>query len=112
MKKIILLYVIAFTLSACEGEKGVLPDGFELVGRDGRTHFAFLSEEHLGDRIFQREAGRVVCGEIFQHQDYCEVLMWSDKKDIPKSLPVINRTKVIGVFEMKDNEVQLKALRN
>jgi sarcosine oxidase delta subunit len=111
MRYLIIIAVI-LVFSACEKEKGKLPEGFEWVGRDGRTHFAYVHKEYIGDKIFQREAGRIVCGEMFQHQDYCEIFMWSNRNSIPKRLPVINRKEIIGIFEMKGETLKLKALKD
>ena len=102
---------VIFVLVSCDGGKGKLPQGFELVANEGRIHFMYVAEYQLGDRVAQREAGRIVCTEIFKQGDYCEIYMWSKKEDIPKSLPIINRRTMVGFYEMKKGVVKLKPLR-
>lgn len=108
-----LLLMMLFTLvvtTSCE-ERNTLDEGYEWISNEGRAHFIWVGEEHLGDKVSQRNAGRIICTKMFQHGDYCEVYMWSDKEDVPKGFPLINRRTMIGKFEMKNGEVKLNPLR-
>lgn len=109
MKFIVSFLAIIFLVS-CEEKKGKLPDGYELIGRDGRAHFAYVAKEHFGNKVLQREAGKTVCTEIYNHGDYCEVYMWSVKTDVPTKFPIINRTTIIGKFELKGDYMKLKPI--
>lgn len=116
MKKIfgILLLVIAVSaaLTSCDKKREPLPTGFKLMASDGRSHFLFVEEYQIGDRVAQREAGRIVCTVFNNHGDYCEVYMWRVMSDIPKKLPIINRKTMIGKYEMKNGRVDLNPLRD
>lgn len=78
---------------------------------DGRTHFVYVSEKFWGDRVEQKEAGRIICFKLYQHSDYCEVHFYSNKNDIPRKFPIINRTESIGVYEIKNGKEVFKLLK-
>lgn len=107
-----LVVSISTILISCDKKREPLPTGFQLIASDGRSHFLFVEEYQIGDRVAQREAGRIVCTVFNQHDDYCEVYMWRVKSDIPKKMPIINRKTMIGKYEMKDGRTELNPLRD
>ena len=109
MRVFVVLFTV-FLLISCKKDKGELPDGYEIIGKDGRAHFAYVAKKHFGNKVLQREAGKTVCTEIYNHADYCEVYMWSIKEDVPTKLPIINRSTIIGKFELKGETMKLKPL--
>ncbi|HCR85319.1 MAG TPA: hypothetical protein DIV86_01445 [Alphaproteobacteria bacterium] len=96
-------------LASCDGKEN-LPSGFELVSSDGISHFMYVDKVQYGDRVAQREAGRIVCTVYFQQEDYCDVYLWKSRDNIPNSLPIINRSEVIGVYRMRNGSAELKPL--
>jgi hypothetical protein len=109
IRNIGIFFILAILVS-CDGNKTSLPEGYELIATDGRTHFVHIDEDKLEDRIVQREVGKKICTELFNHEDYCEVYMWTDRAEIPTKLPIINRRSMIGVYEMKNGNVKHKPL--
>lgn len=111
MKYILSLFVVLFLVS-CDEKMETLDEGFEWIGNEGRSHFMYVAKSHYGDKVAQREAGKIVCTHMFKHEDYCEIYMWSTREDVPTSLPIINRRTMIGKFRMKNGEMILKPLRD
>ena len=81
---------------------------YEWVANDGRAHFIYVDEMHHGDKISQRQAGKVICTKMFKHSDYCEVYMWTKREDVPTKFPLINRRTIIGKYEMKKRRNEIK----
>jgi Tfp pilus assembly protein PilP len=108
MKKSLVLIAL-LVLVGCE-KKSQLPSGFELIGTDGNAHFVYVAPENYGEKVRQREAGRIICTEIFDNKDYCEVYYWKEKKDVPVKFPIVNRKTLIGLYKMKGEQITLKAL--
>lgn len=109
MKKITTLIMLLF-LVACGDEMPSLPKGYELVSADGHSYFVYITPEALGNKSEQRLVGKTVCVDMFKTPDYCEVWFWSNREEIPKKFPIINRKSIIGMYQMKGDKVKLKAL--
>jgi hypothetical protein len=113
MKKLLSLtlsFSVITLVAACGDNLPKLPDGFELVAADGNSYFVYIAPENIGNKRIQREAGKILCEEIVKTPEYCEVWYWSNKSEIPKKLPIINRKTIIGLYQMKGDQIKLKAL--
>ena len=80
------------------------------MATDGISHFVCVESSQLGDRVAQREAGRIVCTVMFDQNDYCDVYYWRSREDIPTKLPIVNRQSVIGVYKLRKGKATLKPL--
>lgn len=106
--RILFLAVMLFLIS-CE-KKAEIPEGFELVASDGWAHFVYVSRpDNINDKLKQRTAGKAIC-ELKNTVDYCEVYMWSDRTQVVKNLPIMNKDTIIGLYKQKDGKVRLKAI--
>lgn len=107
----ILFAILCLLLTSCEEENRFTPGiDYEWIAVDGRSHFIYVSEEVVNNKVLQREIGRMICTQKFIHDDYCEVLMWSNRRDVAKKFPIINRQTLIGWYKLKSDEVTLSPL--
>ena len=109
MKNLLLFTLTILIFSSCNKE-AKLPEGFEEVSKDGRSHFLYVTGEAIGNRMDQREAGRAICKSLYKEQDYCEVYLFDNKDAIPKSFPIMNRVKSIGTYKLKDGKEEFRVL--
>jgi hypothetical protein len=109
MKNIFILLLFPIFLAACSDDSK-LPDGFEHISKDGRSHFVYVHEEYLGDKLAQRMAGRIICKNMFKEEDYCEVYYFDSKEKIPTQFPIMNRIRPVGTFEIKNGKEIFKVL--
>jgi hypothetical protein len=110
MKNFLKIFFIILLTTSCEGDKDKLPVGFELISSDGGSHFVYVRGALLGDRISQREAGRIICNGIFNTPNYCEVYYFQNKAEVPKKFPIMNKINPFGLFEMKNGKEKFKLL--
>lgn len=89
-------------LTACEkNQEFKLPNGFEVVSRDGNSFFVWIDENTRGDKMLQRMVGKKICDSLINTKDYCEVYYFANKGDIPTKFPIINRVDSMGYYEKK-----------
>jgi len=60
VKIFLTLFVSLLLLSSCAEDKETLEEGFEWVANDGRSHFIYVSEDHLNDKVAQRNNSKVI----------------------------------------------------
>lgn len=109
MRILISIFMIMF-LSSCRDDIPKLPIGFEHISKDGRSHFVYVHEEYLGERVTQRETGRTICSGIFKESDYCEVYYFAERDEVPTKFPIMNRVHPIGLYEIKSGKERFRAL--
>lgn len=109
MKILSLLFVLLF-LASCSDDMPTLPKGYELISADGNSYFVYITPEAIGNKSEQRAVGKTICVDMFKTPEYCEVWFWSNKDEIPKKFPIINRKSIIGMYQMKGDKIKLKAL--
>lgn len=109
--KFLLPFLLVFLIAACDDDKK-LPDGYKLISIDGNSYFVYMPEKYIGDKTSQREAGKIVCVDLYKSGDYCDVYFWTNMEDIPKKFPIVNRKTMIGLFQMRDNKLRLRPLTN
>ncbi len=102
--------IMLFVLAGCDDGPAKLPEGFEHVSRDGRSHFVYVRPDWLDDKLAQREAGRIICRKLFDEADYCEVYFFSRKSAIPTKFPIMNRLAPVGYFEIKNDKERFRVL--
>ena len=110
MKRFLFSFLCLLLFAGCEDKKK-LPDGFEIINSDGRSHFVYVDSSRLGDKVIQRETARRICKNIFVELDYCEVYYFDNKEDIPKKFPIMNRLRPIGTYELKGDKEKFDVLR-
>ena len=110
MQKVLTLVLIFIFFAACKND-GKLPKGFELVSQDSSSYFLHMEKKYMGNRVKQREVGRIICKQMFKKLNYCEVYFFNDKSKIPNKFPIVNRIDPIGKYEFKSGKETFKALK-
>ncbi len=109
MRYLLTLFLLVFVVSCDEGAAKI-PTGYEHVSKDRRSHFIYVKPDKIGEKVNQREAGRIICTEVFQESDYCEVYYFSRKEEVPTKFPIMNRIRPIGYYEIKNGKEKFKVL--
>lgn len=85
-------------------------DGFELIGSQAGTQFAFVDPKHLGSQATMRAIGAAICQQA-KSPDYCEVYFWNSREDIKVELPVTRGETLVAFYENKNGRAKLKMLQ-
>jgi hypothetical protein len=109
--RFVLPFLLIFAIAACSEDK-TLPEGFKLISIDGSSYFVHMDQKYVGDKTMQREVGKIVCVDMYNSGDYCDVYFWTNLEEIPRKFPIVNRKSMIGLFQMRDNKLRLKPLTN
>ncbi len=103
----LLVVLVLVSLASCRKE-GELPEDAKWIARAGKIHFVYADISYLRREVELRELGRIICTEKFNQADYCQVYLWSEEKDVPTKLPILNRETMFAIYEMKGGEIKLK----
>lgn len=112
-KKILICYFFCLLLNSCKFygfDSEDEPKGFDNISQDGASYFVYVDEKIRGDRLKQLTYGSNLCIETYKEINYCEVYYFADRKDVPKTFPIVNRIRPIGLFELKYGKRKLKML--
>jgi hypothetical protein len=110
MKNFFKIFAIIILISGCKKEPVYLPVGFEHISQDGPSHFVYVHEEFLGQKLQQKDAGRIICKKIFVKEQYCEVYYFEHKQEVPLKFPITDRINPFGLFEFKNGREKFKLL--
>ncbi|MDX1949071.1 MAG: hypothetical protein SFT90_01060 [Rickettsiales bacterium] len=113
MNKIIsmlIIFVFAYSIASCRA-KGELPEDAKWIANHGKIHFAYADASYLRREVELREIGKIICTEIHNHEDYCQVYFWSNELEVVTELPVIQRGSLFAIYEKNGEAVKLKRLK-
>ena len=110
MKSFFKVIFLCLMVISCRDDMALIPAGFEHISKDRNSHFIYVHPEFLGERVKQRETGRVICKEVFKEIDYCEIYFFKNKEEVPMKFPIMNRIHPIGYYEFKNGKEKFKAL--
>jgi hypothetical protein len=108
-----LFYIfLCLAVVACDEDEGELSlrKGFELVSKDRNSYFVLVPQKYQGQRSLQRQKGQKICKYFGQDDGYCEVLFFSNKEDIPKKFPILERKSPMGKYKVAYGDIGIKYL--
>jgi hypothetical protein len=99
-------------LVGCDDEDKKAASGFERIGGEANAHFVYLDQSRYGQnkknnkdmKSLQMRDSRRLCRE-YGNDDYCDVYIWTDRKEVADSLPLRQRDAQVGWFAMRDGKM-------
>ncbi len=112
LKRVMCIGLLALCVAACSKDEQKVTksnDGVPLVyehmGGEGNVHFVYIDTKKFhGARYDHWVNSKSIC-ESHGTTDNCEVYVWNNKRLIPETLPIRNRSAAVGYMKMLDGDV-------
>ncbi len=108
--KLFFVLILGLIIQGCRA-KGELPEDAKWVANHGKIHFAYADASYLKREVELREVGKIICTELHNHEDYCQVYFWGNELEVVTELPVVQRGSLFAIYEKKYDKVSLKRLK-